>query len=192
MSTDASAVLPLVSIPAADARGSHTVEQILEHRARSEFERHALEHRADLYRFAFWFTGDPSVAEDAVQEALLRAWQAWNGLRDASAVKSWLLTIVRRECARVYERKRHATTDIDEWTAAEQYLIAAEDDTEIRDVRRAILRLDETYREPLILQVLMGYSTEEIAQMIGIKRGAVLTRLCRARQKLAEQIHDHD
>ncbi len=155
-----------------------------------QFEWYACTYRADLFRFAFWLTRDAAVAEDAVQEALLRAWQAWPRLRDRAAVKQWLLTIVRRECARTYERKRYQTTDVDDLTAAEEYLIAVEDDSTLCDVQQAILSLDESYREPLVLQVLMGYSTQEIANIMGIKQGAVLTRLCRARQKLAEQIQD--
>lgn len=154
------------------------------------FEGYASTYRADLFRFAFWLTRDAALAEDAVQEALLRAWQSWHGLRDRAAVKQWLLTIVRRECARAYERKRYPTRDVDDLTAAEEYLLAVEDDSTLRDVQKAILSLEESYREPLVLQVLMGYSTAEIAEIMGIRQGAVLTRLCRARQKLAEQIRD--
>ena len=51
-------------------------------------------------------------------------------------------------------------------------------------VQRAIARLPDEYREPLVLQVLLGLSTEEIAAQLGLSTGAVLTRLCRARQKL--------
>ena len=52
----------------------------------------------------------------------------------------------------------------------------------LSDMRAAIFELDDDYREPLVLQVLMGYSTSEIAEMMGLKQGAVLTRLHRARQ----------
>jgi RNA polymerase sigma-70 factor (ECF subfamily) len=186
MTADAITAPTLGAIPAAELRTAFG--SLGKKTALADFECHVLEYRADLYRFAFWFTRDRFLAEDAVQEALLRAWQSWHALRDRSRVKHWFLTIVRRECARMYQRKRHPTSDIDDLSAAEQYLISVEDDTAVRDVQRAILSLDDTYREPLILQVLMGHTTEEIAQIIGIQRGAVLTRLCRARQKLAERI----
>jgi RNA polymerase sigma-70 factor (ECF subfamily) len=55
-------------------------------------------------------------------------------------------------------------------------------------LRKAIYELDDDYREPLILQVLMGYSTNEIAEIMGLKQGAVLTRLHRARLKLKESV----
>ena len=63
-------------------------------------------------------------------------------------------------------------------------------DHELDDVRAAIYRLEDDYREPLVLQVLMGYSTNEIAEQMGLKQGAVLTRLHRARLKLREEIED--
>lgn len=157
-------------------------------RSRREFDALVRTYRADLLRFAFWLTRDPAVAEDAVQEALLRGWKWWPQLRDKSAAKQWLLTTVRRECARAYERKRFTTRDVHDLTAAEEYLIAVEDDTALRDVQRAILHLRADYREPLVLQVLMGYSTAEIAELLEIKQGAVLTRLCRARQMLARHV----
>ena len=55
-------------------------------------------------------------------------------------------------------------------------------------MREAILRLEDDYREPLVLQVLMGHSTQEIADLMGLKQGAVLTRLHRARLKLRDVV----
>jgi DNA-directed RNA polymerase specialized sigma24 family protein len=62
---------------------------------------------------------------------------------------------------------------------------------ELDDLREAIFELDDDYREPLVLQVLMGYSTSEIAEMMGLKQGAVLTRLHRARHKLKDSVVKH-
>ncbi|MGH8306252.1 MAG: sigma factor, partial [Steroidobacteraceae bacterium] len=62
--------------------------------------------RPDLLRFAQWLARDRSIAEDIVQEALLRAWRSRDALKDPAAARAWLLTIVRREHARLYERKR--------------------------------------------------------------------------------------
>ena len=103
-------------------------------------------------------------------------------------MKAWLLTIARREHARVYERKRLETQDIDELSTAEAALIATGNDTDIDDMRRAIFQLEENYREPLVLQVMFGFSTEEIAVTMDLTQGAVLTRLHRARRKLIEQV----
>jgi RNA polymerase sigma-70 factor (ECF subfamily) len=140
--------------------------------------------RADLYRFSFWLARDPSVAEDVVQETLLRAWRSLDALTDDSAARPWLLTIARREHARLHERKRFETVDVDALAIAEDPALARTDNHEADDIRAAIFALSEEYREPLVLQVLLGYSTDEIARHMGLTNGAVLTRLCRARAQL--------
>jgi RNA polymerase sigma-70 factor (ECF subfamily) len=141
-----------------------------------------------MYRYAAWLSRDKAIAEDVVQEALLRAWKSLDALRDEISAKQWLLTIVRRENARYFERKRLETVDIDNLTASQAALLAVEDDKELGDMRQAIYELEDDYREPLVLQVLMGCSTNEIAEQMGLKQGAVLTRLHRARAKLAEKM----
>jgi RNA polymerase sigma-70 factor (ECF subfamily) len=142
----------------------------------------------DMYRYAAWLCRDPAIAEDVVQEALLRAWKSLDGLRDDAAAKQWVLTIVRRENARYFERKRLETVDIDNLTASQAAMLAESSDSDLDDVRQAIYRLEDDYREPLVLQVLMGHSTKEIAELMDIKPGAVLTRLHRARNKLKDEI----
>jgi len=107
-----------------------------------------------------------------------------DSLRDEAAAKQWLLTIVRRENARYFERKRLETVDIDNLSASQAALLATAHDEGLDDMRKAIYELDDDYREPLVLQVLMGYSTNEIAEQMGLKQGAVLTRLHRARARL--------
>jgi RNA polymerase sigma-70 factor (ECF subfamily) len=151
---------------------------------RRRFEQLCAPLRADLYRFAFWLARDPGVAEDVVQETLLRAWRSLDALTDDTAARPWLLTIARREHARLHERKRFETVDVDDPAIAEDPALARGDDHERSDMHAALLALPEEYREPLVLQVLMGYSTDEIARHLGLTSGAVLTRLCRARQKL--------
>jgi RNA polymerase sigma-70 factor (ECF subfamily) len=140
--------------------------------------------RPDLTRFAFWLCRDRQLAEDVVQEALLRAWKSFDSLADDASAKQWLLTIVRREHARVWERKRLEVVDLDALVGAEAPVLAADDDAAVAEMREALFRLDDDYREPLVLQVMMGYTTREIAEHMGLTQGAVLTRLFRARQKL--------
>ena len=151
-------------------------------RARFQALCHSL--RPDLLRFAFWLSRDRAVAEDVVQESMLRAWKAQESLLDEGAAKPWLLTIIRREYARTFERKRFATVDVDELVAKEEPMLAAAEQQDIGEVRVALLKLPDEYREALILQVLMGYSTAEIARELNLSGPAVLTRLCRARQQL--------
>ncbi len=144
----------------------------------------------DMYRYAAWLSRNGSVAEDVVQEALLRAWKSLDALRDDGAAKHWLLTIVRRENARYFERRRLETVDVDNLTPSQEVLLAETPDDNLDNVREAIYELSDDYREPLVLQVLMGYSTGEIAGLMGLKQGAVLTRLHRARLKLRDLMQD--
>ncbi|MGO9935517.1 MAG: sigma-70 family RNA polymerase sigma factor [Steroidobacteraceae bacterium] len=151
---------------------------------RSRFQALCQSLRPDLLRFAFWLCRDRALAEDVVQESMLRAWKAQDSLLDESAAKPWLLTIIRREYARTFERKRVATVDIDELVAKEEPMLAAAEEQDLLELRAALFRLPVEYREPLVLQVLMGYSTAEIARELDLSGPAVLTRLFRARNRL--------
>jgi RNA polymerase sigma-70 factor (ECF subfamily) len=152
---------------------------------RREFDALSTRLRPDLYRYAFWLGRDRQLAEDVVQEALLRGWKAFGKLEDVNAAKPWLVSIVRREFARTFERKRLETVDMADY---EEQLSGAEQDPRLEEMRRAIFELDGDYREPLALQVLMGHTTREIAALTGLSEGAVLTRLHRARAKLRQAL----
>jgi RNA polymerase sigma-70 factor (ECF subfamily) len=143
--------------------------------------------RPDLLRFAYWLARDRAVAEDVVQETLIRAWKSRGELKDPAAARPWLLTIVRREHARLYERKRLPTVDVDDAEIQADPALASnssEGEVGLEDLRRAILRLPDEYREPLVMQVLGGLTTTEIGKELGLTQAAVLTRLFRARNKL--------
>ena len=155
---------------------------------RRKFDRLVAIFHPDMYRYAAWLCRDKAIAEDVVQEALLRAWKSLDALRDDAAAKPWLLTIVRRENARYFERRRLETVDIDNLTASQAAMLAEAPNEEIDDLRESIYGLEDDYREPLVLQVLMGYSTAEIGELMGLKQGAVLTRLHRARLKLKDKV----
>lgn len=144
----------------------------------------------DLFRYAYWLCRDKHLAEDLVQETLLRAWRFMHQLRDAKAVKSWLITTLRREHARLYERKRLQRVEIEMsgipdaagdtgWAAAE-----------IAELHNRIHALADDYREPLALQVIWGYSVAEIADTMELSQSAVMTRLFRARKQVLDAVDD--
>jgi len=151
---------------------------------RIRFQALCLALRPDLLRFAFWLCHDHALAEDVVQESMLRAWKAQDSLEDEKAVKPWFLTIVRRELARTFERKRLNTVNIDDLVALEDSSLAAGDQADLAEMRAAIFKLPEEYREPLVMQALLGHSTAEIASELHLSQSAVLTRLFRARHQL--------
>ncbi|MCR4301893.1 MAG: sigma-70 family RNA polymerase sigma factor [Sulfuricaulis sp.] len=151
----------------------------------SQFQALVEAYSADLYRFAYWLVRDRALAEDLVQESFMRAWKAIDSLRDPKAAKGWLITILRRERARHYERAPPPSDSLDEMDLER---IAGIDDGHGHAgnfaLRRALADLSEDYCEPLLLQVLGGYSCEEIGELLGASPGAIMTRLSRARQKL--------
>ncbi len=137
----------------------------------------------DLYRYGYWLSGSHAVADDLVQETLVRAWKSMDKLNDAKAAKGWLLTILRRENARRFERKRPQESGIPtEELAADRK--DYDTSTEAFVLRQALERLPEEYREPLLMQVVFGYSQKEIAGHLGISVAGAGTRLFRAREKM--------
>jgi RNA polymerase sigma-70 factor (ECF subfamily) len=143
---------------------------------------------ADLYRYAMWICGNDALAKDLVQETYLRAWKALDKLNDDGAAKSWLITILRREFARTFERKVPKFTDVETIEVPEDTELEPDDQIEVQLLRRNIQKLPPKYREPLLLQVVMGHSCEEIAQLLGISKSAVMTQLFRARELLMKSL----
>ncbi|WP_417881068.1 sigma-70 family RNA polymerase sigma factor [Vibrio sp.] len=140
----------------------------------------------DLYRYAYWLCKDQHIAEDLVQETCLRAWKAIDSLKDEKAAKPWLITILRRENARRFERKQFNLVDIDEPGNS-----GKTDDSEHHQqkwLQKQIMNLDVEYREPLFLQVIGGFTGDEISQILDLNKNTVMTRLFRARNQIKEQL----
>lgn len=151
---------------------------------RAAFDQLVRRLNADLYRFAYWLSRDQALAQDLVQESFLRAWRSLADLRDEKAAKAWLMTIVRREHARMFERKVPPLDDIADLVIEDQDTPSAFEMSEIQEMRDAIARIEDKYREPLLLQLVGGFSCDEIAEQLGITASAVMTQLFRARAKL--------
>jgi len=138
----------------------------------------------DLYRYAMWICHNDALAKDLVQETFLRAWRALDSLKDVGAAKSWLITILRREYARTFERKVPKFTDIEKVVIVEDGELEPDERTERDLLRKGIMKLEPKYREPLLLQVVFGHSCSEISEQLGLSKSAVMTQLFRAREKL--------
>lgn len=145
---------------------------------------------ADLYRYAYWLCHDKHIAEDLVQETFLRAWRALDSLKDEKAAKSWLITILRRENARRFERKRFDMSEYEEATITDVKATSSEQEIENYWLREKIAQMPEEYREPLVLQIIGGFSGDEIATMLSLNKNTVMTRLFRARNQLKEAVDD--
>lgn len=117
----------------------------------------------------------------------MRAWTSWATLRDPGGAKAWLLTIVRNECARRFSRNK-GDASLDD--VEEAQLPAIPSFEAGIETAQMVAQLPASYREPLLLQVLGGFSCAEIATMLGTSAGAVMTRLTRARAALRKQHAD--
>ena len=143
-------------------------------------------HSTSLYRYAYWLCdGQQATAEDIVQETFLRAWKSLDQLQENQAAKAWLMTILRRENARRFERKQFDYADVElDWLAEDESHF--EYDLDSHEMRRAMLKLEHKYRDPLLLQAVGGFSCEEIAAIMEVNKGAVMTRLFRAKKMLMQ------
>ena len=143
-------------------------------------------HSQSLYRYAFWLTKKDADAQDLVQEAFARAWKSLDSLRDEGAVKSWLTVILRREFVRKVTANKVEIAD--EYEGEVDTLSIDVNPQQKTDeqiwLRNALTQLPLKFREPLVMQIYMGFSLDEIAEKLELPANTVATRLHRARQKL--------
>jgi len=156
------------------------------------FEQLVSAYANDLYRYAYWLCKQPTLAEDLVQETFTRAWKSIESLKDEKAAKAWLITILRRENARLYEKYQPQLLEIEESLVADDFHNEPSIKLEKAQLHQLILKLPDEYKEPLILQVMWGFSGDEIAKELDLKLATVNTRLFRARQQLKQIMNNEN
>jgi RNA polymerase sigma-70 factor (ECF subfamily) len=159
---------------------------------RKHFEQTVLPHLDAAYNLARWLIGEPQDAEDVVQEAILRAFRFFEGFRGDDA-RAWLLTIVRHTAYTWLHENRSQkgimSLDDDQMsidtssTDSEELLIQTLDQ---ESLYQAIAALPVEFREMVILHDLEGLAYKEIALIVKIPIGTVMSRLSRARKRLYE------
>jgi len=160
---------------------------------RRSFEALALPHLDAAYNLARWLSHSPSDAEDIVQDAMLRAYRAFDGFR-GNNIRPWLLAIVRNcwrnRAAEVQRRGHSALPEEDdrplvyEGPDPEAQALRA---SESRRLSAVISALPEAFREVLILREVEDLTYQEIAEATGTPIGTVMSRLARARAMLRDQ-----
>jgi RNA polymerase sigma-70 factor (ECF subfamily) len=155
---------------------------------RARFERQVLPHVDAAYNLARWLTRNDHDADDVLQEAMLRAYRFFGGLRGEA--RPWLLAIVRNACWSWLQANRPAELAADEAGEPDapgpESILARELDR--RAVNAAIAGLPVPFREALVLRELEDFSYKDIARIAGIPIGTVMSRLARARRLLAEAL----
>jgi RNA polymerase sigma factor (sigma-70 family) len=161
---------------------------------RVRFEAQVMPHLDAAYRFARWLARTADDADDLVQDAILRAYRGFDGLR-GSNVKAWLLTIVRNcHATSLKQRQRSSLTPLpDEDDAQDGFALIAEGPgpevatlqaDERRSLDRVMQSLPHEYREILILREIEDMDYRQIAHVTGVPMGTVMSRLARARAAL--------
>ena len=159
------------------------------------FREAALPHLDDAYTLARYMLRDPTEAEDAVQECFLRAFKHFDSYR-GPAIKPWLFAILRNVCRAEFARRASApTAAVDDlpdsteqtplWHEAsetpETQMLQRRDATAIR---RLVAALAEPFRETFVLREIQNLSYREIADIVEVPVGTVMSRLARARALL--------
>ncbi len=137
----------------------------------------------DLYRFALCSLKNAHQAEDAVSEAVLRAYEHLPGLRKNRSFKGWLFQITANECRRMFGRKESYLADND-WQEPRE----TEAGFEKPELQEMLSRLSEDERLVVTLSVFAGYNSREIAGMLNKRDGTVRSLKSRAMAKLKEYV----
>jgi RNA polymerase sigma factor (sigma-70 family) len=161
----------------------------------AQFQRAILPHLDAAYNLARWLTHNDHDAEDVVQEASLRAFQFFDGFHGTDG-RPWLLRIIRNTCYTWLERNRTvkpATLDeeihpvVSPDPGPVSRLIESEDRQLLSD---ALEELPAEYREVIVLRDLEGLSYKEVASVVNIPIGTVMSRLARGRERLQQVLTD--
>ncbi len=168
---------------------------------RASFEQEALVHLDAVYRFARSLTGDGTAAEDLAQDTFLLALRSWHQFRAGSNCRAWLFTICRNRWRRLgaQQAREQPVEDADLESLASASIQAGLADRdpggrfleapELMDVvRRELDLMPVEYREVVILADLEDQSYETVAEVLGVPRGTVKSRLFRGRRILQEKL----
>lgn len=132
--------------------------------------------QGDMFAYAFSITKSKEDAEDAVHNAIVKAFNGLDKLRSRGKLRQWLFAILRNECLQIKRQERRFTELRDE-------VPSERGDVETGlDVGAAVGSLSSELREAVVLYYKLGYSTREIAAITGVPRGTVMSRLARARE----------
>ena len=138
-----------------------------------------------MYRIAYSQLHNLSDCMDAVQEAILRAWQHRHRLNDEDFFETWLIRILINECHKIQlSRRRLVPTEV---MPEQEYVDSAN-----QELYEAIMELPEKLRLPIILHYIEGYTTEEISPILHVPVGTIRSRLKRGRELLNNELSQPD
>lgn len=166
------------------------------------FEREALPFMSELYAAAVRMTRNPADAEDLLQETYLRAYRAFASFREGTNLRAWLYRILTNAFINTYRKRQREPQTVSDDELEDWYLYdklgmdAAEASAEAtvlenlpdQDVQDALASLPEQFRLAVLLADVEGFSYKEIAQILDIPIGTVMSRLHRGRRALEKRL----
>ena len=172
------------------------------------FAEKATPYMDQLYSHALRLTKNPADAEDLVQETYLKGYKAFNSFKDGTNLRAWLFRILTNSFINDYRKKQrsfdeHEVEDIEalntlssaDYSSNTHLGISAEDALFERltddEIQTAIDSLPGTYKDVVLLADVQGFSYKEIAEILDVPDGTVMSRLHRARAKLKDLLFDY-
>lgn len=154
------------------------------------FARLVAQHHGDMVRLAYVVTGDPALAQDAVQAAWIQAWRNLRTVRDPERVRPWLASIAANEARQIVRRRRRQpVVEIDPLARAAQRSDPAVGIARI-DLVRALAHLSPEDRSLLALRYVAGLDARELGAMTGRTAGGTRARLSRLTARLRRELDD--
>ncbi len=164
-----------------------------------------MQYTRQLYSAAMRMTRNPSDAEDLVQETYLKAYRAYHTFQEGTNLKAWLYRILTNTYINKYRKDSRRPSEVDLGTVEDMYLyrrLGSEESAEAArttedrvldgmvesEVKQAVEELPETFRMPVLLADLEGFSYKEIAEILDIPIGTVMSRLHRGRKAMQKRL----
>lgn len=137
----------------------------------------------DMFRFAYYYLGSVSMAEDCVSECVCLAFQKIGNLRKASSFKSWLFKILHNCCNNAMREKALAYGNV-EYSSLIDLSDEENDLSEKLSLKQALAQLSSEEREIVILHYCQGYTSKEIAEILEMKDSTVRSKIMRSGEKM--------
>jgi RNA polymerase sigma-70 factor (ECF subfamily) len=169
----------------------------------ADFERDAMQYAPQLYSAALRMTRNPADAEDVVQETFLKAYRAYDSFEEGTNLKAWLYRILTNTYINKYRKQQRRPSEVELGELQDLYLFRrlgessgasysaekeALDQFVDTDIIEALESLPESFRMPVVLADVDGFSYKEIAEILDIPIGTVMSRLHRGRKALQRKL----